>query len=216
MSTTNIYVIRHGQSQGNLNDWFVGHSDIDLTDLGYEQAELTANFFDSIAVDAIYSSDLSRAYHTAEATARRKNLPIIADPGLREIFGGQWECQVFMSLGDTHPQEFQVWTQDFGNAVCPQGESVLGMQKRIYDTVEKLANANIGKTICIFTHAVAIRTLTAKWKNLSVQQLQHHPYASNSSVTHAVYEEGKFTLLEYGRDDFIGNKITRLIDEAFI
>ena len=39
---TNIYVIRHGQSQGNLNDWFVGHSDIDLTGLGYEQAELTA------------------------------------------------------------------------------------------------------------------------------------------------------------------------------
>ena len=216
MSATNIYIIRHGQSQGNLKDWFVGHSDIELTELGLQQAEMTADFLDGISVDAIYSSDLSRAIHTAQATAKRKNLPVITDPGLREIFGGKWECQEFLNLGTCDRDAFQIWLHDFGNAVCPDGESVLEVQKRVYDTVEGLAKENAGKTICIFSHGVAIRVLTAKWMGLSTKQLHHHPYASNASVTHATYEDGKFTLLEYSRDDFMGDKVTRLIDDQFI
>ena len=74
---TKIYLVRHGQSEGNLHDQFIGHTDIALTELGRRQAEMAAVYLESIHLDAIYSSDLQRAYDTACATAKRKGLPVV-------------------------------------------------------------------------------------------------------------------------------------------
>ena len=74
---THVYFIRHGQSEGNLKHLFLGHTDLDLTDLGRKQAERVGDFFKDIHVDAIYSSDLLRAYHTACPVAKAKGLEII-------------------------------------------------------------------------------------------------------------------------------------------
>ncbi len=208
MNTTHIYIVRHGQSQGNLHDLFLGHTDMDLTDLGFEQAALTADFLEHIPIDAIYASDLSRAYHTAEVTARRKGLPVIADPELREMYAGQWEGQPFYGLKAAWPEVFSTWETDFGNSQCPGGESVQQLQSRITGAVERIAKAHPGESVCIFSHAVAIRALSAAWLGLTPNELQNHPWASNSSVTHATYKDGRFTLVEYSRDDFMGNKRT--------
>lgn len=205
---TNLYVVRHGQSQGNLHDLFLGHTDMPLTELGFEQAALTANHLDNIPVDAIYSSDLARAYQTAQVTAQRKGLPVITNPALRELYAGQWEGQPYYQLQEHWPEAFQTWETDFGNSYCPGGETVLQMQNRITAAVEKIARENPGRSVCIFSHAVAIRALSAAWLNLSPEELQDHPWATNSSVTHAIYQDGKFTLIEYSRDDFMGNKCT--------
>lgn len=88
---TTIYLVRHGQSVGNLRDQFIGHTDVELTDLGRQQAEMTAWYLKGIPADHIYSSDLTRAYETACTTAKVKNMPVIKSTGLREINGGQWE-----------------------------------------------------------------------------------------------------------------------------
>ena len=70
INDTLIYIIRHGESLGNKNRKFLGHTDLDLTDLGYAQALKTAECLASVPFDRIYSSDLIRAYNTA----LRKNL----------------------------------------------------------------------------------------------------------------------------------------------
>ena len=58
---TKIYIIRHGHSLGNLTRTFLGHVDLDLSDLGYKQADCTADALKNEKIDIIYSSDLSRA-----------------------------------------------------------------------------------------------------------------------------------------------------------
>ncbi len=208
MEVTHIYLVRHGQSQGNLHDLFLGHTDLDLTELGYEQAGLAADHLAKHQMDAIYSSDLSRAFHTAQVVAQRKGLPVITNPELREIYAGQWEHQPYYDLKTNWPEAFRVWDTDFGNSHCPGGESVLQFQKRITGAVERIAKAHPGKTVCIVSHAAAIRVLSAAWLGLTPEELQNHPWPSNTSVTHGIYKDGSFTLVEYSRDDFIGAKRT--------
>ncbi len=210
MSITTFYIVRHGQSYGNLEDLFLGHTDMDLTDLGYEQAAITADFLDPIHFDAIYSSDLSRAYHTAEVTAKRKGLSVRKDPALREIYAGIWEAEKFNELGDKWYNEFQLWGHDFGNCYCPGGESVPQLRERITTALERIAKAHPGETIGIFSHAVVIRVLTAAWLGLTAAQMQDHPWPSNASVTKAIYRDEKFTLVAYNEDDFMGEKRTTL------
>ena len=96
---THLYFIRHGQSKANQINAFLGHGNLDLTTVGLTQAKLTAKFLDSVKVDAIYSSDLKRAYHTALETAKLKNLPVTTSKNLREVSAGKWEYMPFADIG---------------------------------------------------------------------------------------------------------------------
>jgi broad specificity phosphatase PhoE len=79
MSTTEktrVLLVRHGQSQGNAEQRFGGHSPTPLSELGVAQAEATARALAREGVTAIYSSDLLRAVQTAEPLAREAGLEI--------------------------------------------------------------------------------------------------------------------------------------------
>src|SRR5881227_399124 len=84
METTRILLVRHGQSQGNAERRFGGHSPTPLSELGFRQAEAAARALAVENVNAIYSSDLLRAAQTAEATARATGLEINRTSALRE------------------------------------------------------------------------------------------------------------------------------------
>jgi probable phosphoglycerate mutase len=149
--TTHIYFIRHGQSQGNLHHRFLGHTDLDLTDLGFRQAEKAAEFLTPVSPDLIVSSDLIRAYHTALPTAKQKGLSIKTYPELREIFAGQWENKEFTRIEEEFPESYQTWIEDTGNAHPDGGERVRDLALRFVHKVEELVQENEGKTICIFS-----------------------------------------------------------------
>ena len=65
---TTIYLIRHGESEANERNAFLGHCDLNITEVGYKQACAVAEFLEREAgcPDVIYSSDLSRAFNTAK------------------------------------------------------------------------------------------------------------------------------------------------------
>ena len=201
---THIYLIRHGQSKGNLKDLFLGHMDLDLSELGYQQAEKAIDYFKEIHVDVIYASDLLRAYHTACPTAREKGLPIIKSEQLRELFAGEWEGKTFAEIRKTPRGE--AWWTDTGNAHPVGGESVAELQKRIVAEVSRIARENEGKTVCIFTHYTPIYALRTAWEGVPVSEMKNMPKPSNASITHAVYENGEFSqLVEYANNAYLGD-----------
>ena len=214
LSVTNIYLIRHGESKANEINVFLGHGDLDLTQKGYLQAQKTADFLKDIPADVIYSSDLQRAYHTAQCTAKCKNMQVITNPNLREIFAGEWEFKSFEDLITYFKEDFLLWVSNIGRAGCTGGETVLQLQKRFVDEVEKLATENEGKTIFIFTHATPIRVLKAAWDQKAVDEIKEIPWASNASVTHAQCVDGVFSVVEYSLDHFMGDMVTALPDNV--
>lgn len=214
MGTTNIYLIRHGESMANERDAFIGHTDLDLTEKGHMQAEKTAEYLKDIPVDVIYSSDLSRAYHTAMHTAKMKGMDIIKNKNLREIYAGEWEDKTFCELEEGYADDYGVWLNNIGRAVCTCGESVNDMATRVIGEVEKLARENAGKTIFIFSHGTPIRVLKASWEGKGLDEIKDVPWASNASVTHVEYANGEVKVHSYSYVGHLGDIATHLPDNV--
>ncbi len=88
---TNIYVVRHGQTDWNVKEIVQGHSDIPLNETGKDQARETAELLKDIPFDAIFSSDLSRAVQTAEIVKMERKLAVNASNLIRERNFGKYE-----------------------------------------------------------------------------------------------------------------------------
>ncbi len=88
---TKLYLIRHCEALGNINDTFQGSIDEDITDKGQRQLDKLAERCKNIPFDVIYSSPLIRAVKTAQAADRYHGLEIIVDPAFSEINGGEFE-----------------------------------------------------------------------------------------------------------------------------
>ncbi len=212
--STEIYIIRHGESKANERDMFLGQKNMDLTARGESQARITADFLRGIDVDAIYSSDLLRAYFTAKATADILGIDIIKKTGMREIDAGEWDFMTFDDIAVKYPESWECWTNDFGNAVCDGGESVAHLRERVVNTVTEIAKENDGKTVFIFTHATPIRVLASYCLGKSIDEMKEVPWPSNASVSHVSWDAERLSLVEYSRDDFMGELATKLPDNV--
>lgn len=206
-----IFFVRHGQSIGNLVGRFLGITDLNISELGHKQAERTAHFLNKENIDALYSSDLIRAYNTAVPLAKLKGLDIIKDKGLREIVAGEWENTPFDELVERYTDEYaKTWINDIGFAKPVGGESVAELSDRVYDTVKRIAEQNNGKTVAIFTHATPIRAFFCKIYGKTLAEMKNVPWATNASVSEAVFENGVFKPIRYSYDEFMGEISTGL------
>ena len=188
MKTTTL-LIRHGQSEANLAGVFGGQIDPDLIENGMRQAEITAKFIEeNYKVDAIYASDLTRAYKTGACLAARLGLPIQKEKDFREIFGGEWENKQFSDLPALYPADFAVWKENIGKARCTGGEAVEELGARVFSALSKIERENRGKTVAIATHATPIRALLSIVETGSTAKMQEIPWVSNASVTVLEYD----------------------------
>lgn len=208
---TTIYFIRHGESQSNLITQFAGSLDMPLTEKGREQAAITASYLSDIPFSAVYSSDLSRAYDTGLAVAKRHQIPIYGTAELREIFAGDWEGKQYSDLEKEFPDSYGTWRHTIGRTVCPNGESVAQLQERVNTCVQRIVADNPGKTICVATHATPIRVLECLWTGTPLSDMHTVPWVSNASVTIACYDEtGQGRLLQRDLHQHLGNLHTVL------
>ena len=179
-------IVRHAQSLGNAGGIFVGQNDIDLSPLGHSQAEITGKYLKNKNIDVIYSSDLKRAYHTAEHIADRCGAELIRTEKLREINAGLWQGKTLDYL-EKNFKNYSVWLENIGLAVCDGGESVKQLQMRISRELAKIAAENDGETVCIVTHATPIRVMECLWRSLPIEKAALVPWVSNCSVTSVIY-----------------------------
>ena len=205
MKKTTVYLIRHGQSESNLAKVFAGQMNVNLSELGHAQAERTSEYLSKIPVDVIWSSDLNRAYQTAQHTAEKKGLEIHTSPKLREIFAGEWEGKSTAEMKNDPESGFQTWLYNIGAVQTPGGESVMEVQARFVPEVERIMRENEGKTIFIFCHATPIRLLRAAWEGVSAEEIKDIPRVANSSVTQGEFDGEKFRIVRYSYADFLGD-----------
>ncbi len=208
---TTLLLIRHGQSRANLENVFAGHYNAPLTDLGKMQAQMTADFIkERYRVDAVYASDLDRAFVTGQTVAETVGLTAIADKGLREIYGGEWEGADYLRLPERYPEVFGVWLGDIGRAQCPAGESTAQVQQRLMETLRRIVSDNEGGTVAVATHACAIRCVMSYCIYKGVEQMGQVPWVSNASVTVIEAENGEFSIKAAGLDEHLKNFTTTL------
>ncbi len=209
MNTTRFILIRHGESQANLEKRFAGWWDVPLTEKGTLQAKLTAKYVtETYSIDKIYSSHLQRAYNTALEISKITGVEVVKDEALAEIQAGEWEEKTFEELNEKYVDTYaEVWKKDLGKAVCDGGESVSHVGERTYNFLEKIAKENVGKTIVIATHATPIRTVICLMQNIEVK---NSVWASNASVTEVTYNDGKWEIVDFSHDEHLSSAKTTL------
>ncbi len=207
---TTIYLIRHGESVGNLKRICLGHTNLDLTELGQKQAIKTAEALAEIKFDAIYSSDLIRAVHTAEPHAKMRGLTVNTSDAFRELYFGDWENASVLMLKEEHPEEFMIgWRQNFGTFTAPRGESVVDMANRMREGLLNVARENPGSTLLVASHAAAIRAL---WGCICGYQPSQwadaYPFPTNASYSVLEFDGESLKAVSYSNDSHLGELVT--------
>lgn len=204
-------MIRHGFSEANNQKLFAGHSDFPLTEIGKMQAERCSEALKDEKIDAVYASDLIRAFDTALPIARAHNLEVIPHKGLREIFAGKWEGHSFTWLDENYPDEYgRVWKTDIGKTKPDGGESVAELYRRVIATLRNIAADNEGKTVCIATHATPIRSVCTAAAGKGADGMKDISWTANASISLFEYENGTFTAVYTSRVDHLKGICTTL------
>ena len=207
---TRFIMIRHGFSVANLEKRFAGHSDFPLTDIGRLQAERCAEALKDEHIDAIYASDLSRAFETAIPVAKAHGLTVVPHKGLREIYAGEWEGKPFDELEKAYGESYGIWKTDIGHAHPDGGESVRELSGRVLSTLAGIADMNEGKTVCIATHATPIRAVCTAAAGLDACEMASIPWVSNASISVFEYENGTLRAIEVNNALHLGELRTNL------
>jgi broad specificity phosphatase PhoE len=154
--TTHVLLIRHGQSQGNAEGRFGGHSDTPLSPRGQQQAEATARALASEKFDAIYSSDLQRAIETATPLVKLTGVILNTTEALRERSVGVMEGLTFEEAAEQHPDQYQALLHRDFEHVLLGGESYRQMLDRASRKFDQVIEQHQGGRIAIFTHTGSI------------------------------------------------------------
>ncbi|MDT5269407.1 MAG: 2,3-bisphosphoglycerate-dependent phosphoglycerate mutase [Acidobacteriota bacterium] len=156
METTRVLLVRHGQSRGNAERRFGGHSPTPLSELGHRQAEATALSLSNEHVTAVYSSDLLRAVQTAEPLARATGLEIHQTAALRERSVGLMEGLTFEEAAAAHPEEYAALLRRDFEHVLKGGESYRQLLDRAAAELDRAVERHRGGTLALFSHTGTI------------------------------------------------------------
>ena len=154
--TTQVVIIRHGQSQGNAEGRFGGHTDTPLSPRGRRQAEATARALAPEKFDAIYSSDLPRAIETATPLARLTGAPLENTEALRERSVGVMEGLTFEEAAEQHPEQYQALLRRDFEHVLLGGESYRQTLDRASRKLDEVIEQHKGGRIALFAHTGTI------------------------------------------------------------
>jgi broad specificity phosphatase PhoE len=165
-----LWLVRHGQTDWNVEQRFQGHLDVPLNEMGIQQAEEAAKRLADKTFDALFSSDLLRTRQTAEIVARQFNLPVQFDQRLREINHGVWQGLLREDVKQKYPTEFAARKTNPVYAHAPQGESVNDVAVRMASIADELSQRYPNGNVLVISHGMAIATLVCQASHLPLEK----------------------------------------------
>ncbi len=153
MQATRIIAVRHGETAWNVDTRIQGQLDVPLNDNGRRQAQRLARALAaSEQINAVYSSDLLRAWDTAQSIAAAVGLQTITEPGLRERGFGSFQGKTFTELETQWPDETARWRTRDPVWAPPEGETLVAVRERVERATHALAQRHIGSQIVLVAH----------------------------------------------------------------
>ncbi|MGB7538876.1 MAG: histidine phosphatase family protein [Anaerolineales bacterium] len=183
-SACTVYLIRHGETDWNRSGIWQGHAQVPLNAAGQQQAMRLARRLadEGVRFDALYSSDLSRAWETAAVLGGALGLSPVAAAALREIDLGAWSGKTRAQITLEFPEE---WRRIQNNEDLPRGggETVAACTQRVMAWMDRTAERHTGRTICAVTHGGCIRNALLHALDLTWAERNRIPSLDNASIT---------------------------------
>jgi 2,3-bisphosphoglycerate-dependent phosphoglycerate mutase len=155
-----LLLVRHGQSEAYVDGMpfplVDGQGDPPLSQLGQEQARLVCARLGAERIDAIYATPLRRTAQTAAPLASAAGLDVEIEPGLREVYLGDWEGGLFRKMvAQNHEIAQRMFAEERWD-VIPGAEPAGELAERVRTAIEKMAARHPGQRVAAFTHGGVI------------------------------------------------------------
>lgn len=151
---TKIFLIRHGQTEGNARKQYCGLLDMELNAQGCLQVEKLSRRLEKETIHRIYASDRKRAVQSARIIFKGRRINKVSE--LKEINFGIFEGKSHQEIRESNADIYEKWLNDPYNTLVPEGESLMDFQARVTRALEKIILANSNKTTAVVCHGGTI------------------------------------------------------------
>jgi len=179
---TTLILVRHGETEWNLEGRVQGHTDSRLTERGREEGRLVAERLAGLEIAAVYASDLGRARETGEIIAAPHGLPVQTTPDLRERCYGEFEGKTLAQSREENPEAVARWLADRQRLAPPGGETQQELSDRTMRALREIVAAHPGETVAVATHGGPIKSAVFAVLEIPIGSW-YRTWVANGSVT---------------------------------
>lgn len=181
-SETNIFIVRHGETQWNAANIFQGNMDSPLTEKGIAQACQLKRLMTQQPIELACVSPLQRAKDTLDIILEERKTERIIINDLREINLGSWEGQPFDEIKKIYPEEYQLFWDKPHLFALSGAETFKQLQYRMVRVLDSLFVSGKNKNILLVSHWLAIKVALAYYTSIPLAQLEHVAKPENGAV----------------------------------
>lgn len=193
---TEFYLLRHGQTNSNIQGTYLGHTDVPLNENGKQQAADAAEQFKKIALNAIYTSPLIRAVQTAQEVSRyHPKISVTMSYDVQERDYGVFDDLTQKQIQKQYPDQYQTWMRQWLTYQIPEGESAEDVHLRVKRFFERAIDAHMGQKILIVTHLGVARHMMSYLLGLDIQESWHFSL-ENGKYAHISVTDEKYGVLK--------------------
>jgi len=208
---TLIFLVRHGECEGNIKGMFRGRTDFPLNKRGLVQAQDLAQELKSFSIKYIYTSPLSRARQTAEAIAQQCGIEVKIEEQFNNIELGSWEGRFKKEIAELYPKEWELWVNNPEELRVEGMETLYDVQKRTKACLDSLVSRYNGETLVVVSHRAVLKPLIAACLNIASPYFWkiHLDTASYSLLSH---KEGRgYCLVQLNQTKHLKEYVTEWV-----
>ena len=207
---TRIIAIRHGETSWNVDTRIQGQLDIPLSANGRWQAERLAEALRDESIKAIYASDLTRAWETAQYLGHVHGLQVTKETGLRERGCGDFEGKTFAEIEVLLPEQSLRWRKRDPEFSPAGGESLVALRARVIEAAQRLATLHPGEQIALVGHGGVMDVLYRAATRLDIQAPRTWALG-NAAINRLLWTPEGFTLVGWADTQHLDDDV---LDEA--
>lgn len=170
---TKLIVVRHGQTDWNPIHRIQGLIDTDINSTGIRQMEDTALKLKDEKIDVIYTSTITRGYHSAEIVNTYHHVPVIKEEDLGELNQGEWQGHL-VSENEQRSEEYRLWQRNPMLVTPPGGVHIREFAGKVIAKIEDILKKHGGQTICLVSHEVTNAVLRCHFNKIDLSQIWDH------------------------------------------
>jgi probable phosphoglycerate mutase len=197
MTTTELIVVRHGETAWNAEGRIQGHLDSPLNEEGLAQALLVGERMAREPFSQLYSSDLGRALQTAQPIADRSGRRVVTEVRLRERHLGIFQGLTSAECERRSPEHYAHFKSRDPEHVIPEGESIRHVYQRVSGIFTDLARRHAGERVVVMTHGGILDALYRFASGVPLGHPRDFPIF-NASVNLVRCEDGRWSIVRWG------------------
>lgn len=193
-----LYLVRHGQTEWNVQKRMQGWEDSALTEKGVNNAIALRKKLDNVEFAAAYTSTSERTIETARLIIDKRNLSINTNEDLREINLGKWEGKTLDEIKDFYPAQYKYFWENPELYEPVGGETFEQLINRAIKVLNYIISKHTDGNILVITHSVILKSLLMHVKGKTVKDLWAPPFIHDTSLSILEIENGVHSLISEG------------------